>query len=83
MSAIATILFALFGLSSPVFAGEDTVPRCDLNLARVGEVLPLNTETLPQVRIVHPGQAVTMEFVAGRTTIALNAQGVVVSVRCG
>jgi hypothetical protein len=84
MAAIITLLLALLGLSSPVLAGEGSdQATCDLNLAQVGEVLPPNLETSAQVRIVRPGQVVTQEFRADRTTIVLNAEGVVVTVRCG
>ena len=36
-----------------------------------------------RVRMVHPGQMVTMEFDASRLTIDVDAGGKVVSVRCG
>jgi hypothetical protein len=35
------------------------------------------------VRVVRPGEAVTMDFRADRLTIALDAAGKVVSARCG
>jgi hypothetical protein len=35
------------------------------------------------VRVVRPGEAVTMDFRADRLTIALDANGKVVSARCG
>ena len=84
MAAIIAYALALLGLSSPVLAGEDD-PRlaCDLSLAQVGEALPPNLKASARVRIVRPGQAVTEEFAADRTTIVLDAEGLVVSVRCG
>ena len=36
-----------------------------------------------RVRMVHPGQMVTMEFDASRLTIEVDAGGKVASVRCG
>jgi hypothetical protein len=84
MAAIVAFALALLGLSSPVLAGGDEAPpACDLSLAQVGEVLPPNLETSAQVRIIRPGQVVTQEFVAGRTTIVLDAEDLVVSARCG
>jgi hypothetical protein len=35
------------------------------------------------VRVVRPGEAVTMDFRADRLTIALDAAGKVLSARCG
>lgn len=37
---------------------------------------------LPQ-RVVHPGEVVTMEFVAGRLTIMVDDNGTILSLRCG
>jgi len=36
-----------------------------------------------QVRMIHPGQMVTMEFSAGRLTLDVDASGKVVGARCG
>lgn len=84
MAAIIALLLALLGQSSPVLAGEDADrPACDLSLAQVGEAFPPAIETSARVRIVGPGQVVTQEFAANRTTIVLDAEGLVVSVRCG
>jgi hypothetical protein len=84
ITPIFAFALAVLGLSSPVLAGEDADrPACDLSLAQVGEALPPNLEASARVRIVRPGQAVTEEFAADRTTILLDAEGVVVAVRCG
>lgn len=84
MAALIAFALALLGLSSPVLAGGDEPrPACDLSLAQVGEALPPNLETSARVRIVRPGEVVTQEYAANRTTIVLDAEGLVVSVRCG
>ena len=84
MTAVLAFALALLGMSSPVLAGGAIPqPACDLSLAQVGEALPPNLEASARVRIVRPGQIVTQEFAARRTTIVLDAEGLVVSVRCG
>lgn len=84
MAAIIAFLLALLGKSSPVLAGEDADRRAgDLSLAQVGEALPPAIATSAWVRIVRPGQVVTQEYAASRTTIVLDAAGLVVAVRCG
>ena len=84
MAAIIAYALALLGLSSPVLAGEGSDRlACDLSLAQVGEALPPNLEASARVRIVRRAQVVTQEFAARRTTIVLNAEDLVVAVRCG
>lgn len=83
MAALIALLAAMLGLSSPVLAGDVAPATCDLSLAREGEALPPDFKPSARVRIVRPGQAVTEDFRPDRTTIRLDAEGVVVSVRCG
>ncbi len=60
MTGILAALLYLLGLMGRVLAAEDAAPRCNLDLARVGEVLPPNAAASGLVRIVRPGQVVTI-----------------------
>lgn len=83
MAALIALLAAMLGWASPVLAGDAAPAACDLSLAREGEALPPDLKPTARVRIVRPGHAVTEEFRFDRTTIRLDAEGMVVSVRCG
>lgn len=50
--------------------------------AKLAEELRIRASA-QRVRMVRPGQMVTMEFDAGRLTLTLDASGRVIRVRCG
>jgi hypothetical protein len=83
MATLIALLAVLLGWASPVLAGDAAPAACNLSLAREGEALPSGVAASARVRIVRPGQAVTEDFRPDRTTIRLDAEGVVVSVRRG
>ena len=66
-------------------AGGD---KGDCAAGRYGALVgrPLAAVTLPadlKTRVVRPGEVVTMEYVADRMTIEVDAKGIVTTVRCG
>lgn len=81
--ALIALLAAMLGWVSPVLAGDVALAACDLSLVREGEALPPDLTASARVRILRPGQAATEDFRPDRTTIRLDAEGLVVSVRCG
>lgn len=83
MAALIALLAAMLGWASPVLADDAASAACDLSLAREGEALSADIAASARVRIVRPRQAVTEDYRPDRTTILLDAEGVVVSVRCG
>ena len=80
------------GTSRPALANPPAMEGCDVSDVKelVGQAY---TEALVQrakdmtgaavVRIVRPGEAVTMDFRADRLTLELDAEGRVVAARCG
>lgn len=80
------------GTARPALSHPPAMDGCDAEdvQALVGAVLPeggadraREASGSATVRVVRPGEAVTMDFRADRLTIALDARGKVVSARCG
>lgn len=80
------------GTSRPKLANPPAMEGCDAEDVQklIGKPLPAEGADQARlvsgsaiVRVVRPGEAVTMDYRADRLTIALDAAGAVVSARCG
>lgn len=93
MSAFASLLFASVIL---VNGGRDPMPGNDPATddpcgagqlaALIGAPVPEALEDLPvpgPVRVIRPGQRITMDHIPQRLNIELDADGIVTGLRCG
>lgn len=80
------------GTARPALSHPPAMESCDAEdvQAWIGKAFPSDgVERASEatgsavVRVVRPGEAVTMDFRADRLTISLDANGKVVSARCG